>query len=140
MLAPGEAKAGDYVVFQLRALGSLVEQRDWGRSWCRAVRSLRKRGCGAGGLLQVSCAVVGSREGSCAVTNEAVRCRVEEMGSYCGGCKGEMSREHSLGQCLAWFVAAAGFSWCCKPRAWGRVSPMSGQHWDGVSGYGEMEM
>lgn len=39
--------------------------------------------------------------GSCAVTSKAVRCRVEEAGSYYGGCKGGMSREHSLEQCLA---------------------------------------
>lgn len=35
--------------------------------------------------------------GSCAVTNKAARCRLEEA----GGCKGGMSREHSLEQCLA---------------------------------------
>lgn len=38
---------------------------------------------------------------SCGVTNKAVGCRVEEMGSCCGGCKGGMSKEHSLEQCLA---------------------------------------
>lgn len=71
VLAPGKAKAWDYVVFQQRALGSLVEQRSCEGAVLGSEEPREERMWGWGLAAGTLCCS-GQWGGSCGVTNEAV--------------------------------------------------------------------